>query len=210
MISDTYVITSVRETDKSVTVEIVTPDGDVKRMRLTLKIWETLGLSRADVISKEVYEKTAEYSERCEAVTKALRILSDGMYSIRALSEKLTRSGFSKEASEAAVALALKRGLIDELSQAEAIAERQVTKLHRGRTRVIHELTSKGYPADIAKRAADGIPFSAYDEALELSLMKKCHAVVPEDKTERDKLVAALVRLGFSAGEIIKKMNKKT
>ena len=206
--TDSYVISSVRETDTSVTIEVVTPTGEVKRMRLTAKIWEALGLSRADVITRETYERIAEYSEMCEAVTKTLRILSDGMYSIRALSEKLDRLGFSKKAAEAATALALKKGLINEKAQAEAIAERQVTKLHRGRARVIRELTAKGYPAGIAREAADSVPIAAYEEALEISMMKKCRTVIPKDKKERDKLTASLVRLGFSPVEIIKKMNE--
>ena len=206
--TDSYVISSVRETDTSVTIEVVTPTGEVKRMRLTAKIWGTLGLSRADVITRETYERIAEYSEMCEAVTKTLRILSDGMYSIRALSEKLDRLGFSKKAAEAATALALKKGLINEKAHAEAIAERQVTKLHRGRARVIRELTAKGYSAGIAREAADSVPIAAYEEALEISMMKKCRTVIPKDKKERDQLTASLVRLGFSPGEIIKKMNE--
>ena len=206
--TDSYLISSVRETNTSVTIEVVTPTGEVKRMRLTAKIWGTLGLSRADVITRETYERISEYSEMCEAVTKTLRILSDGMYSIRALSEKLGRLGFSKEATEAATALALKKGLINEKAQAEAIAERQVTKLHRGRARVIRELTAKGYSAGIAREAADSVPIAAYEEALEISMMKKCRTVIPRDKKERDKLTASLVRFGFSPGEIIKKMNE--
>ena len=206
--TDTYVISSVRETDNAVTLEIVDPCGGVKRMRLTVKIWASMGLSRADVISRDTYEKLKEYSERCEAVTKALRILADGMYSIRGLTEKLTRSGFSKEAAEAAVALALKRGLIDEESQAQAVATRQVTKLHRGRSRVIRELAAKGYPSDVAKKAADSVPAGAYEQALEISLMKKCRDGIPEEKGERDRLAASLMRLGFSSGEVIKKMKE--
>lgn len=208
MTTDTYVITSVREGDSAVRLEVVDPSGDVKRHRLTLKIWESLSLSRGDVITRDTYLRIAEYSERCEAVTRALRILSDGMYSIRALTEKLTHSGFSKEAAEAAVALALKRGLIDETSQAEVIAERQASKLHRGHSRVIRELAAKGYPSEIAKRGADSVPASVYEEALEVSLMKKCRGVIPTDKGERDRLISSLMRLGFSAGEIIKKMNE--
>ena len=203
-----YVISSVRESDSAVRVEIVAPSGEVKRHRLTVKLWESLSHTRGDVISAAEYERIREYSERCEAVTKALRLLSDGMYSIRALSEKLDRLGFSKKAAEAATALALKKGLINEKAQAEAIAERQVTKLHRGRARVIRELTAKGYPAGIAREAADSVPIAAYEEALEISMMKKCRTVIPKDKKERDKLTASLVRLGFSPGEIIKKMNE--
>jgi len=205
---NTYLITSVREGDSAVRIELVTPSGEVKRHRLTLKLWESLGLSHGEAVSGEIYGKIEELSERCEAVTRTLRILSDGMYSIRALTEKLMRSGFSKEAAEGAVAVALKRGLLDEYAQAEAIAERQAAKLHRGKSRVIRELTAKGYPSDIAKRAADSVPHSVYEEALEISLMKKCRGDIPLERAERDKLTASVVRLGFSAGEIIKMIKK--
>ena len=202
-----YLISSVREGDSAVRVEILTPSGEVKRHRLTVKLWESLSYTRGDTISSEEYTQIAECSERCEAVTRTLRLLSDGMYSIRALTEKLTRSGFSKESAEAAVAIALKRGLIDEDSQAETIAEKQASRQHRGYSRVLRELMAKGYSAETAKRAAEGVPKAVYEEALEVSLMKKCHGSIPEDKAERDKLTASLVRLGFSAGEIIRKMN---
>ena len=65
--SDTYIIGGVRAGDTSVKIEVITPSGDVKRHRLTLKIWESLSLSSGDVISRETYRRIAEYSEKCLA-----------------------------------------------------------------------------------------------------------------------------------------------
>lgn len=204
----TYIIGGVREGESAVKVEVITPSGDVKRHRLTTKIWETLGLSSGDVIAKETYLKIADYSERCEAVTRALRYLSGGTYSIKALTEKLCRAGISKEAAEGAVALALKKGLIDEYSQACDIAEKQASRQHRGPSRIARDLTSHGYPADISRRAAESVPLSVYDEALEICIAKKCKNGIPTEKSERDRVIASLVRLGFSVGSIIKKINE--
>lgn len=204
----TYIIGGVREGDTSVKIEVITPSGDVKRHRLTVKIWQSFGLSSGDVIERETYWRIAEYSEKCEAVTKALRYLSEGTYSIRALTDKLYQKGFGKEAAEAAVALALKRGLIDEYSQACDIAEKQATRLHRGPSRIAHDLASHGYPSDLSRRAAESVPMGVYDEALDICIAKKCKGGIPKEKIERDRVIASLVRLGFTPGSIIKKMNE--
>ena len=206
--SDTYIIGGVRAGDTSVKIEVITPSGDVKRHRLTLKIWESLSLSSGDVISRETYRRIAEYSEKCEAVTKTLRYLSEGTYSIKALTDKLCQKGFNKDSAEAAVALALKRGLIDEYSQACDIAEKQASRLHRGPSRIARDLTAHGYPSDLSRRAAESVPMSVYDEALDICIAKKCKNGIPEEKSERDRVIASLVRLGFSVGSIIKRMNK--
>ena len=206
--SDTYIIGGVRAGDTSVKIEVITPSGDVKRHRLTLKIWESFALSSGDVISRETYRRIAEYSEMCEAVTKTLRYLSEGTYSIKALTDKLCQKGFNKDSAEAAVALALKRGLIDEYADACDIAEKQASRLHRGPSRIARDLTSHGYPSDLSRRAAESVPMSVYDEALDICFAKKCKNGIPEEKGERDRVIASLVRLGFSVGSIIKKMNK--
>lgn len=203
-----YIIGGVREGESAVKVEVITPSGDVKRHRLTVKIWQSFALSSGDVISREVYQRIAEYSERCEAVTRALRYLSDGTYSVKALTDKLCAKGFGKESSEAAVALALKRGLIDEYAQACDIAEKQASRLHRGPARIARDLISHGYPPDVSRLAADSVPLGVYDEALDICMAKKCGGGIPEEKSERDRVIASLVRLGFSAGSIIKKMNE--
>lgn len=197
-----YYVSSLREEDHAVYAELLSEAGEVTRLRLTPRLWEKQCLSRGDTLSREKYEQLCRLSERCEAVTRALFILSDSMCSRRRLIMKLTSRGFSRESAEYAAALAVRRGYLDEASQAESIAQRQVTKCFRGRSRVVSELISKGYPSQTAREAANAVPQELYEEALERALAKKCKGGVPTDRAQREKLVAALCRAGFASSEV--------
>ncbi len=201
-----YTLTAVRENGNAVRVELLAPDGEVKRHRMTVKLWESFHLTRGDVLSCDEYMKVADISERCEAVTRGMKLLAQSSYSCKKLTEKLRRAGFSSSAAEDAVAIALRRGLIDEASQARDYALKYVEIKHRGRGRVISSLISHGYSPDTARRAADGVPREVYAEALEAQLAKHCPGELPEDRRERDKLCAALVRQGFGVGEVLAAM----
>lgn len=201
-----YYVSSVREEDSCVRAEILSESGDVTRLRLTPKLWEKMNLERGDVVSGEKYTELCGLSERCEAVTRALFILSGSMCSRRELTTKLTSRGFSAEAAQYAVTLAQRRGYLDEAAQAESIAERQVMHCHRGYSRVVRELVAKGYPSEVARAAAERIPPSAYEEALDIMLAKKCRAGVPSEVREREKLVAAMCRQGFSAARVRRRL----
>ncbi len=197
-----YYVSSLREEDSAVYAELLSEAGEVTRLRLTPRLWEKQCLSRGDTLSRGKYEQLCRLSERCEAVTRALFILSDSMCSRRRLIMKLTSRGFSREAAEYAAQLAVRRGYLDEVAQAESIAQRQVTKCFRGRARVVSELISKGYPSQTARDAAAAVPQELYEEALERALAKKCKGGVPTERAEREKLIAALCRAGFASSEV--------
>lgn len=203
-----YMILAVRESESSVKLELVSPDGDLIGHRLSSGIWERLGYSDGDSLDEDQYAKLCELSEKCEAVTRAMQLLSNSVYSAAALAMRLVASGHSKAAAEHAVQLMCRRGFIDEASQALGIAERQVTRLYRGRARVVRELTAKGYPADVARAAADAIPHGAYAEALDCALFKRTHGVPPEDRRERDRVVSSMMNAGFSASEVLRAIER--
>ena len=202
-----YVIGGVREGNTSVTVEVIAPGGEVKKLRMTKKLWEGYGVSPADAVTREVYVELCADSERCEAVTYALRTLTGGTYSYRGLSAKMRQKGFSDEAVNDALAVVHRKGIIDEELQSSETAEKMARSKHRGPARIKAELQKKGYSAEVSSRAADSVPREIYGEVLRAALMAKCRGGVPTDKAERDKVIASLVRLGFSAGNIIKMMN---
>lgn len=206
MTDDKYFVLTARENDSVLKLEIMSPSGDIIKHRLTPGIWEKLGYSVNDNLSEEQYAELRELSERCEAVTRAMILLSHTMYSVKALTVRLTAAGHSQAAAEYAVKLACRRGLIDERAQAEAIAERQVTKLWRGKSRVVRELLAKGYPSDTSRAAADSIPQSAYDDALDCALYKKTRGGYPEEKRGRDRIISAMVNAGFSGAEVLRKL----
>ena len=204
-LDETYVIGSVKEGTNSVTVEVITPSGEVRKIRMTLKLWEGFAYKSADVIDRTVFEKMSSVGEACEALTRALRLIADAPYSYKALAMKLKRSGFSPESADAAIATVKRRGLIDEDAQALDAAEKYAKRNLRGPSRIKADLIAHGYPADVAARAVEGVPAELYDEALEKNIAKKG---IPEDKKDRDKLAASLIRLGFPVSKIIEKMKK--
>lgn len=200
----TYVIGGVRQSERSVRVEVITPSGEVKKLRLTPKMWERYALSSGDVVTQGVFSALSADSEKCEAVTKALACLSDAPHSYRALENKLKRAGYSADAIEAAILLVKKRALIDEEAQAVLIAEKMARGKNRGPSRVRAELMNKGYPSDVAHRAVMAVPEELYDEALRKLVRGKCRGGIPSDKNATDKLVASIVRSGFSASKAMK------
>ena len=204
----TYVIGGIRESDHRTTVEVITPSGDVKKLSMTPKMWEGYRLSSADTVSREIYEMLCADSERCEAVTKALRALSASTLSYGALNFKLKQSGFSDDAIRAATAIVRKRGLIDEEADAADIAEKMARTKGRGPARIKAELQKKGYSPSVASAAAYSVPQEIYEEALRRALSSKCVGGIPSEKAERDRIIASLVRLGFSTGMIFSAMRE--
>lgn len=199
----TYVIGGVKELPSRVTVEVICPSGDVKKLSMTPKLWEGYRLSSADTVSREIYEMLCADSERCEAVTKALRALNASTLSYSALNFKLKQSGFSDDAIRAATAIIRKRGLIDEEADAADIAEKMARSKGRGPARIKAELQKKGYSASIASAAAEGVPPEVYEEALLKSMRTKCKGKIPSERSERDRLTASLMRQGFSVSMIM-------
>ena len=206
MKSELYVIGGIREGERSITCEVISPAGDVAKLRMTKKMWEKYAFSSADTVSGEIYREMKHDSEICEATSRAASLLADSPHSCKALFTKLKQKGFSEEASETAVAVLLRRGYIDEASQARDIALKMAKAKERGPMRIISELQTKGYPRDVASAAAESVPDGVYAEALRSALAKKARAGIPEDKKERDKLTASLVRQGFPPSRIIAAM----
>ena len=147
-------------------------------------------------------------SERCEAVTKALRALSASTLSYGALNFKLKQSGFSDDTIRAATAIVRKRGLIDEEADAADVAEKMAKSKTRGPSRIKAELQRKGYSASTAEAAVRSVSPEIYEEALRRALCSKCKEGIPTEKAERDRLTASLVRLGFSTGMIFSAMRE--
>ena len=203
-----YRVCGVRERDSSVSVELATPDCEICRYRLTPKMWARYSLSVGDIIGEDVYKELAALSERCEAMTCAVRILSVSPHSADALCGKLRRRGFSAEAAEAAVAASLRRGLIDEASEAARYAETAARRSRRGPSRIVRDLISRGYPGEVARAAAESVPTEVYETALHELIVRRCRSGVPTDRRERSRLIASVVRAGFSVGEAVQELSR--
>ena len=208
MRSMTYLITDITAHPPVVSVRVLSEDGDGILLRLTEEKWEEFGLSRGEEITEDVFSRIRLESEKCEAVTKALSVVSASTVCLKGLERKMFLAGFSEEAVRYAVDITVKKGYIDEYADAARIAENEALKKRRGPVRIKRELMAKGYGASVASEAASSVSREIYAEALEKELAKRCPDGVPESRYEREKLAAALMRQGFTSAAVLKAIER--
>lgn len=153
-------------------------------------------------VDRETFDSVSYNADVYRAVKRGLNILGYGSCSERALCRKLVSKGVSREIAEEAVRQLTADGYLDPEGDALREAERCVGK-HWGRRRITAALYEKGY-SDGAVRASllwledSGVDFAALcAERLENTVDE-----LPDDVTQRRKLIASLERYGFSHAEI--------
>ncbi len=158
-------------------------------------------LSVGKVISDEKFEELYEKSFLALAIAAAEKIVSMGSYSKKQLIAKLLQKKTDREYAAKAALIMEERGYIDEDSQAERLALAFCRRKYWGKKRIIASLLEKGYEKQAVIRAADLVPREEYAVALQTIIERK-YPTPPEDKREKDRRIAALIRLGFSLSEI--------
>ncbi len=161
-----------------------------------------LGISEGDLLDDEGLGSLSSASDVTAAVSKALDVLSYSNVSRRALTEKLRyKYKIGKEEAEVAADYVVRRGFLDEASQASRIAESAVRNKLWGPRRIASELYAKGYPKEIAEDAARDIPEDSYGKALDKLISKKAKTA-PQDGAGYNKLISSLIRLGHNPSAI--------
>ena len=135
-------------------------------------------------------------------------MLSSSDKSAKTLSRRLREKGFSESAAAHSLRLLTEKGYLNEDESCRSYAISAVRSKHYGRRRIVEYLVSHGYPTDAAKHAADGIPDEDYRDALVYNIEKKCPDLAELPRAEQQKKIAALVRLGFTPGEIFDAIRK--
>lgn len=197
-------VKSVRATDGGahliLAVEI-SEGEEARRETLTLCTSRLSCTPRVGNVDEELLAYYRRENEVAGALRVGLRAISYSYGSAVKLGRKLREKGFSKEVADEVIAELERRGLFSEAEAAVREAERCLAKLWGNRRIQLH-LQSKGY-----KEEAYG---AAYMRMLEddgvarcRRLLQKRHiANLPADKREADKIVAMLMRYGYSTKEI--------
>lgn len=151
---------------------------------------------------RETFEAVSDASELYRATKKGLSLLGYGACSEKMLRRKLVSKGISKDIAAAAVRELSAEGYIDERSDAEREAERCVDKLW-GRKRISAHLYEKGYSAEAVRAAI----YALEDRGTDFSQvcadrLRKSVDTLPDDPKSMQKLIASLMRYGFSGNEI--------
>ena len=181
----------------------ITGDSGMNEKRKFLLFTEQyleLGFCRGAVIDADTFDKLEEMSKRCVAMRKGSDLLAYSSSSRVRLAQRLRQKGIDRESAEDAARRLEELGLIDEESDVDSLVTTCLKKLW-GKKRIYRELCAKGYDRDIIASELEGVD----EETLVnncVALFRKKHKVFPSDPETQKKIIASLVRYGYSFGEI--------
>ena len=121
--------------------------------------------------------------------------------------QKLKGYDFSEEICVCAADYAVDHGMVREDVQVEHAIDTYLHRKYWGRRRITAELSAKGYPREVIDNALAQIPEEDFMRALHVILVKK-YGEIPEDRAGRQKLMAAMMRLGYDSDEIREAMRR--
>lgn len=166
-------------------------------------------LDEGSEVDENIYDTLKAASERTGALTEAARILSIGQRSRRTLLYKLKTKGYSPEAAEHAVKILEKKGYLNDNKACRDTAEMLLKTKHYGRQRIVSYLVSHGFSACDAREAAGELDENELHDALIYNIERKFPDIEEMPRDKQQKAVQSLIRLGFSAGEIIKEVKNR-
>lgn len=185
-------------------VELAVQTSEVYKMntyRFTLarEAWERFGLSEGE-IDRDTLKALAYEDEKYRATKKAFDILAYGRNSARTLALKLRHRNFAPKICDEVVELLVSTGYIREDEDVVREAELCVGK-YWGMRRILMHLHQKGYDSAAINTAKEYLAEVDFAD-LCAQLIRKEYGTLPKDETERNRVIAAVVRYGYSMTEI--------
>ena len=122
--------------------------------------------------------------------------------SLNALERKLVLKGFERDVARDAVDAVSSRGFVDENDIALRRAQLMADKLW-GRSRIIAKLKNEGFGREAIAYGCDQLDDIDFVESC-AALIRKKYREIPSEPYGRNKMLASLSRMGYSASEIKK------
>ena len=192
----------VQNEGKEVQLEIELRQGensDRRIFKMPKSIFESIGVCEGE-ITRESMTEIMDADERYKALKRAFDIISYGRNSKKVLEDKLRHRGFSPEICHDIAEYMKNHGYIDEDEDANREVDLCVKKLW-GSRRILMHLHQKGYDnstINAAKEYMDTIDF--VDVCVKL--VREKYKTLPKEESERQKVISAIIRHGFSISEI--------
>ena len=180
----------------TVAVTLLGRDGEELRLHILVEQYAELGV-RVGTLSPSEAEALREAGRLCHAIRRGLALLQYGAPSSRRLADKLVARGVSRDTAAEAVAYLAERGYIREDHTARLRAEQGVRKLW-GPRRIREDLRAHGFSPEAVEEALEELSEVDWEENCAAAIRKK-YRVIPEDRQERQKLMAAILRLGYDS-----------
>lgn len=210
--SDGLRVLSVAPEGEGETVAVVlsvpnaeTGKPDRLKLHLLVEQYADLGV-RAGELTQEQADILMEAGALCAAIRRGMGLLQYGDRSVRRLAYKLTAKGVDRETAAAAAAYLAEKGYIREDDTARLRAEQSLRK-GWGLRRICEDLRAQGFPSDVIDEVAEGLSEVDFTENCAAVILKK-YGEIPEDRAGRQKLMAAMMRLGYDSDEIREAMRR--
>lgn len=160
---------------------------------------EKMNLEAGEIDSGEISE-IEYFAEVTRAYFSACSSFAFTESSLKALERKLIQKGFDKNIACEAVEYLASRGFIDEAEIAKNRARVFLNKKW-GRGRIFSKLNEEGFPKHAVECVRDELDKIDFAEIC-ADLIKKKFGELPEDRREREKMYASLIRFGYSGSDI--------
>ncbi len=185
-------------------IELVIETSEVYKMNtyrytLSREAWLRLGL-RDGEIDGETLRALQYEEEKYRATKKAFDILAFGRNSSRMLALKLRHRNFSPRICDEVAELLKEKGYICEDEDVVREAELCVKKCW-GMRRILMHLHEKGYDSHAISAAREYLAEVDFAEIC-AELIRSKYGSLPKDNAERQKIISALIRYGYSTTEI--------
>lgn len=202
---NTYTIQSVFRSLAGVAVSVLIRrkggEEETAELLVSADLWHFRHLAPGDTINEDTFAEMKHAALFSRALARTKEVLSYSGHSRSGLIAKLRHHGLPAEICEEAADWAVEKRLIREDEQASLLAETYHKRKYWGRKRIHAELTSRGYCAETVQAALAGISDEDFLRALCVIIRNK-YTPLPTDPAERQKMVLALLRLGYTGQEI--------
>ena len=186
----------------TVVLAMPTPAGEKAQrvsFHLLVEQYAELGV-KAGPIPPEEAETLLDTGRLCGAIRRGMAMLGYGDQSARRLAYKLTAKGVDRDTAARAVAYLTERGYIREESTATLRARQGVGK-GWGERRIREDLCAYGFTREAVEEAMEALFDVDWEENCAIAIRKK-YREIPEDKGERQKLIASVMRLGYDTDTV--------
>ena len=157
------------------------------------------GLYVGQQLTAEELQKLKDLSDYTRALSRAVWYIERSALSEKAIWDKLIRAGFPPAVCEKCTARLCELGLLDDTALAERLAE-QLTAANISQRAALSRMVAKGIPRDVAAAALENTECDA-ESQIRAVIDKKYKTRLGSPEQVR-KVFAALLRLGFSYGDV--------
>lgn len=157
-------------------------------------------------VTMEMAEALLEAGHISRAIQKGMELLGYGAMSRRRLISKLTARGIDRACAEGAVDYLASEGYLSEDDAAMRFAEQGARKLW-GPRRIREDLFARGFTSDVVVQVMEDLETVDFVESCATVIAKK-YGKIPTDPAARRKMMAALMRLGYTSEQIREAMKR--